>query len=127
MTKYLHVKYFGAAIWQEEALHVIDLRVGDAAKIRADVDDQGPGQVKIVRTGRWTGRLEQRQQTLDQLGRRDDVDIVRLGHLIRAERVGAALLGQNGRVVDQQVQTSGADDGRHLFGHWLETVMIRDI
>ena len=52
MTKYLHVKYFGAAIWQEEALHVIDLRVGDAAKIRADVDDQGLGQVKIVRTGR---------------------------------------------------------------------------
>ena len=38
MTKDLHVKYFGAAIWQEEALHVIDLRVGDAAKIRADVD-----------------------------------------------------------------------------------------
>ncbi len=52
MTKYLNLIYFCAAIWQEEALHVIDLRVRDAAQIRADVDDQGLGQVKIDRIGR---------------------------------------------------------------------------
>ena len=49
MTKYFNLIYFGAAIGQEEALHVVDLRVRDAAQIRADVHDKGLGQVKIDR------------------------------------------------------------------------------